>query len=392
MNTGAHGRVLRPRSVEAIREALSEASSAGRTVGLRGTGCSYGDASINSQGLSLDLTHMNQILGFDASTGIADLEAGVTIEQLWKHILPQGYWPKVVSGTMFPTVAGAAAMNIHGKNNFRVGTFGDNVLEFDLVLPSGELRTCNREQNTDLFHAAIGGLGMLGCFSRLQLQTKRIHSGKVRVRGESVRNLAAMMAYFEAEKGRADYLVGWVDCFARGDGLGRGLIHDAEYLAEGEDPEPEETMQVAYQELPGSILGFPKGEVWRFLRLINTPFGMRLLNALKQQAGRVEGHQGWYERRLQLPARLRAQLEVCLRPQARSWADPIPGVPPRGRGPRHPPGDSRPVPAPGARALPGGLQASPARPLLDDPRPRRLEHGHGLQGDALGSHGPLADL
>ncbi|MDP6387322.1 MAG: FAD-binding oxidoreductase [Planctomycetota bacterium] len=295
MNTGAHGRVLRPRSVEAIRAALSEASTVGRTVGLRGTGCSYGDASSNSQGLSLDLTHMNQILGFDASTGIADLEAGVTIEQLWKHILPQGYWPKVVSGTMFPTVAGAAAMNIHGKNNFRVGTFGDNVLEFDLVLPSGELRTCNREQNTDLFHAAIGGLGMLGCFSRLRLQTKRIHSGKVRVRGESVRNLAAMMTYFEAEKGRADYLVGWVDCFARGDGMGRGLIHDAEYLAEGEDSEPEQTMQVAYQQLPGSILGFPKGEVWRFLRLINTPFGMRLLNALKQQAGRVEGHQGWHE-------------------------------------------------------------------------------------------------
>ena len=141
MNGGAHGRVLRPRSVEAVREVLAEAAAAGRTVGLRGAGCSYGDASVNSQGLSLDLTQMNQILSFDAATGIADLEAGVTVEQLWKHALPKGYWPKVVSGTMFPTVAGAAAMNIHGKNNFRVGTFGDNVLDFDIVLPSGEVRT-----------------------------------------------------------------------------------------------------------------------------------------------------------------------------------------------------------------------------------------------------------
>jgi len=264
-------------------------------VGLRGTGCSYGDASVNSRGLSLDLTHMNQILGFDAQTGIAELEAGVTIEQLWKHILPQGYWPKVVSGTMFPTVAGAAAMNIHGKNNFRVGTFGDNILDFDLVLPNGELRTCSRDQNAELFHAAIGGLGMLGCFSRLRMQTKRVHSGKVRVRGESVRNLGEMMAYFEAEKQRADYLVGWVDCFARGDALGRGLIHHAQYLQEGEDPDRDQTLQLAYQELPGSILGFPKGEVWRLLRLINTPYGMRFLNAMKQQAGKLEGHQGWYE-------------------------------------------------------------------------------------------------
>jgi FAD/FMN-containing dehydrogenase len=295
MVTGSLGRVLRPRSVESIRRVFEEAAAAGRSVGLRGAGCSYGDASVNSQGLNLDLTRMNRILDFDAQTGIADLEAGVSIEQLWTHILPQGYWPKVVSGTMFPTVAGAAAMNIHGKNNFRVGTFGDNVLEFDMLLPCGDLRTCNRQQNADLFHAAIGGLGMLGCFTRLRLQTKRVYSGKIRVRGESVRNLAAMMAYFEAEKGRADYLVGWVDCFAHGDGMGRGLVHHAEYLAEGEDGQAHQTLQPAYQQLPGSILGFPKGEVWRFLRLVNTPWGMRLLNALKQQAGRVEAHQGWHE-------------------------------------------------------------------------------------------------
>ena len=60
MNAGAHGHVLRPHSVEAIREAFAEATASGRKLGLRGTGCSYGDASINSEGLSLDLTQMNQ--------------------------------------------------------------------------------------------------------------------------------------------------------------------------------------------------------------------------------------------------------------------------------------------------------------------------------------------
>ncbi len=295
MLNGHHSRIVQPRSVEAVQQALQDAHAGGYSLGLRGTGCSYGDASVNSRGQCLDMTQMNQVLAFDHESGVIDLEGGVSIEQLWKHILPHGFWPKVVSGTMFPTVAGAAGMNIHGKNNFRVGTFGDNMLEFDIVLPSGELRTCNREHNRDLFHAAIGGLGMLGCMTRVRLQTKRVHSGKVRVRGESVRNLAAMMSYFEAERERSDYLVGWVDCFGKGDGIGRGLIHDAEYLAAGEDPDPESTLRVAYQQLPGSILGFPKGEVWRVLRCINTPWGMRLLNALKQQAGRLEQHGGWYE-------------------------------------------------------------------------------------------------
>lgn len=295
MAVGGHSKVLRPRSIEEIRAAFELARRDGTTLGLRGTGCSYGDASVNQGGHVLDIGGMNRILGWDPETGVADLEAGVTIEQLWKHILPDGWWPRVVSGTMFPTVAGTSAMNIHGKNNYKVGTFGDCVLDFDLVLPSGEVRTCSREQHADLFHAAIGGFGMLGCFSRVRLQAKKVHSGELEVKGVSVHDLAEMMDYIERAKPEADYLVGWIDCFGRDENLGRGLIHHARYLPPGVDPCPERTLRVAHQELPGMILGvFPKGEVWRILRLFNNDPGMRLVNWVKQQGGRLEGMKGWY--------------------------------------------------------------------------------------------------
>ena len=297
MATGRHARVLRPRSVEEVQACFAAARDAGSSLTLRGTGCSYGDASApaaSARGDVLDLTRLNRVLDFDDLTGVADLEGGVTIEQLWKHALPRGFWPKVVSGTMYPTVAGASGMNIHGKNNYKVGTFGDNVLEVDLVLPNGELRTCNREANADLFHAAIGGFGMLGCITRVQTRTTPVHSGDIEVKGVSCHDLGEMMQYIDAHTGVADYLVGWIDCFAGADGLGRGLIHDARYLPEGADPQPDVTRQVEYQELPGTILGFPKGEVWRILRLFNNDWGMRLINALKHQAGRVEGHKGFY--------------------------------------------------------------------------------------------------
>ena len=295
MATGAHARVLRPRTVEEVVAAFELARSEGLSLGLRGTGCSYGDASVNAQGHALDVTRMNRVLDFDPETGVANLEAGVTLEQLWKTILPHGYWPRVVSGTMFPTMAGAAGMNIHGKNNYKVGTFGDAVRDFDIVLPSGELRTASRDENADLFHAAIGGFGMLGCFSRIRLETKRIYSGELEVKGVSTHNLREMMDYFEEAKAEADYLVGWIDCFGADENIGRGLIHHARYLAEGVDPEPQKTLQVAYQELPGMIMGvFPKGEVWRILRLFNTDLGMRLVNYVKHQSGRLEGMSGWY--------------------------------------------------------------------------------------------------
>ena len=289
MTVGAHSRVLRPRSVEEISRCYDAARADGVPLGLRGGGNSYGDASVNERGHVLDVSRMKRFLSWDPESGIVEAEPGVTIEMLWKHILGDGWWPRVVSGTMFPTLAGALAANIHGKNNFKVGTIGDATVEFDIVLPSGALRTCNREQNSDLFHAAIGGFGMLGTFSRIVLRTKRVHSGDLWVKGVSTRNLREMMDYFEAHKAEADYLVGWIDCFADEQDSGRGLIHHAWHRAPGEDARPAETLTVAHQELPANILGvFPKAEVWRILRLFNTDAGMRLINLLKYHAGRVE--------------------------------------------------------------------------------------------------------
>jgi FAD/FMN-containing dehydrogenase len=288
MADGAYGDVLRPRDAAGVAEALAHARATGRSIGLRGTGCSYGDASLNDGGLTLDLTRMNRVLSFDAEAGIAEVEPGVTIEQLWKHALPLGYWPRVVSGTMFPTIGGALAMNIHGKNDYAVGTIGDATVAFDIALPSGELRTCSRERNADLFHAAIGGFGMLGVLTRVELRLTRVHSGELEQRAFANRDLGEMLAYIEDRRTEADYLVGWVDAFPGGDALGRGLVHEARYLEPGEDPEPERTLKVEHQLLPSSVLGFPKSELWWLMRLLFNDRGMRLVNAGKYWSGRIE--------------------------------------------------------------------------------------------------------
>jgi decaprenylphospho-beta-D-ribofuranose 2-oxidase len=288
MAGGATTRVLYPRSVDDLRAILAEARRAGVPLTLRGTGNSYGDASTGSRGWVIDCARFDKILAFDPATGVAECEPGVTVRGLWQHVLPHGWWPRVVSGTSFPTLGGIAAANIHGKNNFAVGTVGDAIKEFDLLDATGALHTCSRERESELFHAAIGGFGMLGVMSRIRLATKRIYSGELEVHAFANKDLAEMMAYMEAHKGTADYLVGWVDCFARGDSLGRGQIHRAQYLHEGDDPEPERTLSIAHQEVKTSILGFPKAELWRVMRLFCNDVGWRAVCAAKYWAGRLE--------------------------------------------------------------------------------------------------------
>lgn len=288
LNASAVGYVYRPSTVEGISDVFAIARATGRSVAFRGAGRSYGDASLNAENIVLDITRLNRILDWNPETGLIIVEAGVTIMQLWQHVTPDGWWPPVVPGTMFPTVGGCAAMNIHGKNNFKVGPIGDHILAFDLLTPAGEILRCSRDDNSDVFHAAIGGFGMLGCFITITLAMKRVYSGLLRVEAINTSSLAEMIDVFEARRENADYLVGWIDAFARGKALGRGIIHEANYLAPGDDPKPAQTLRIENQQLPETILGIlPKSILWRFMRPFTNGPGIRFVNAAKFRASRL---------------------------------------------------------------------------------------------------------
>ncbi|MEW5988065.1 MAG: FAD-dependent oxidoreductase, partial [Chloroflexota bacterium] len=145
--SAAMGYVYRPSTVAGVRDVFELAQASGRTVGLRGGGNSYGDAALNSENIVLDLRRLNRILAWDPHSGRIRVEPGVTIQQLWQYTLEDGWWPPVVTGTMMTTLGGCAGMNVHGKNAWKVGPIGDHIQEFVLMLPSGEILTCNQELN-----------------------------------------------------------------------------------------------------------------------------------------------------------------------------------------------------------------------------------------------------
>lgn len=285
MSFRADSYVFQPTTLDEVREVFALARQVGRNVVLRGAGRSYGDAAIDAESIALDFTQMKRFLSWDPETGIAECEPGVTIEDLWRTGLPHGWWPKVVSGTMFPTLGGALAMNIHGKNNFRMGTLGDNVLEIDLMTVDGKVRTLTPDQ--ELFYAAISGAGMLGVITRVKLGMKKVHSGDLKVYAESLPNWDAQIEAFEKRAENADYMVSWVDCFGSGAGAGRGLFHAAWHLPD----EDSESLLPFHQDLPEKIAKVvPKSEVWRILKPLNNRFGMKWLNAAKHLSGKYVGN------------------------------------------------------------------------------------------------------
>lgn len=286
MAVGAAGYLFRPRDADGVAEAFAAARAAGVPVALRGAGCSYGDAALRGDSVILDLSDMDRVLSWDPETGIAEVEPGVSIGALWRLAIGDGWWPPVVTGTMDPTVGGALAMNVHGRNNWRRGTLGEHCLELDLMLPGGEIRRLTPAGDSELFHAVVGSFGQLGVVTRARLQLKRVHSGQVEVRAVAARDLHTMLRLADDAKDEWEYVVGWFDAFAGGPSLGRGLLHFARHLDEGEDPSPAASLDARAQDLPKTILGVvPRGLVWRLMKPLTNRPGMRLVNLGRYLAG-----------------------------------------------------------------------------------------------------------
>jgi len=295
MSVGGPGRVARPTTAAEVEVAMALVADAHGSLALRGAGCSYGDASLNTAGYVLDTSGMTRFLHFDPERGLVTVEPGVTIRELWRQVIASGWWPPVVPGTMAVSVGGAASLNIHGKNNFAVGSFGEHVQSFVLQTATGSVLRCSREEHADVFHAAIGGFGMLGCFVELTLRMKRVHSGRLRVSAIVARDLAHNLQLLEDLKGEADYLVSWIDLHRRGAALGRGLLHRANYLHPGEDPEGARFLDPMLQDVPATLFRVvPKGWIWPGMWLAMHGGATPLVNRARFLAGRGESNRSPY--------------------------------------------------------------------------------------------------
>ena len=219
----------RPERLRDVADAVT--SNNGRNLIAHGAGRSYGDAALNGGGAVLLAGRLDRMLGFDATTGVLVAEPGVTIADVIRVFLPQGFLLPTPPGTAFATLGGAVANDVHGKNQHVAGCFGDHVAWLELMLADGSTRRLSPTQDAPAFRATIGGLGLTGVITALAVQLLRVPSNAMRVRRQRVGGLEAYLDAFRAARG-ASWSVGWIDALAGGAALGRGVLETAEPAAE----------------------------------------------------------------------------------------------------------------------------------------------------------------
>lgn len=180
-----------------------------------GLGRSYGDVCLNDGGALIDTTPLERLCDFDPQSGRLRCEAGLSIAELLRFAIPRGWFVPVTPGTKFVTIGGAIANDVHGKNHHSAGTFGCHVLSFEILRSDGERLVCSRQQNSDLFSATIGGLGLTGLITWAEIALKSITSSEIDVEIVRFESLEEFIEIEQDSALRFDYTVAWVDTLCR---------------------------------------------------------------------------------------------------------------------------------------------------------------------------------
>lgn len=221
----------------------------------RGLGRSYGDSALPPPShLEVATTTLaDRILAFDDSTGVLRAEAGLSLRELNRILLPRRWFTPVTPGTQFVTLGGMVAADVHGKNHHVEGTFGAHVSSLSLRVAGGQIVACSPSTEPELFWATVGGMGLTGHILEVELGMHAIPSSWIYEERLRLRDVDALVDALKESAAEWPFTVGWLDCL----GKGRAILNRGRWATKDEAPEsaPRPLGQISVPfELPNWVL------------------------------------------------------------------------------------------------------------------------------------------
>ncbi|KAL6338365.1 hypothetical protein AAG906_018736 [Vitis piasezkii] len=171
--------VLYPSSIEDIASLVkfSYNRSSPFSIAARGQGHSLRGQAMASHGVVVEMRSLNNC---SCGSGIRVTKnpiwgsyADVGGEQQWIDVLQatlkHGLAPVSWTDYLYLTIGGTLSNAGISGQTFRHGPQISNVYEMDVLTGKGELVTCSKDTNSELFFAVLGGLGQFGIITRARI-------------------------------------------------------------------------------------------------------------------------------------------------------------------------------------------------------------------------------
>lgn len=162
----------------------------------------------------LDVSGLGGVVAVDPVAKTADVQGMCTYEDLVDATLPYGLMPFVIPELKTITLGGAVTGMGVESTAFRNGLPHESVLEMDILTGTGEIVTCSRTENVDLFRGFPNSYGSLGYVVRLKIELEEVlpyvELRHVRCHSttEAAEKLAAVVATKEYQGELVDFLDG----------------------------------------------------------------------------------------------------------------------------------------------------------------------------------------
>jgi decaprenylphospho-beta-D-ribofuranose 2-oxidase len=121
---------------------------------------------------------------------------------------------------------------VNGKDGWRLGSFGDQVVRLAMMTADGEILEIDRTH--ELFPGVVGGMGMLGIVLEATLQLQPVPSPFVETKRFPAANVDELLERMAEVEASFDAVVVWVDTYARGPNVGRSVIHATRWIERDE--------------------------------------------------------------------------------------------------------------------------------------------------------------
>ena len=168
-------------SLKELQQVIRGSARKGTKVSIAGGRHAMGAQQFATDSVLLDTRALGRILDFDRERGLVKVEAGIQWPALVNGLLKaqqteKSQWGirQKQTGADRLSIGGALGSNVHGRG-LKMKPLVEDVEAFELVNAKGELLTCSRKENQELFKLTIGGYGLMGliCSATLRLARRQ---------------------------------------------------------------------------------------------------------------------------------------------------------------------------------------------------------------------------
>lgn len=159
---------IKPRTLAEVQKIVALARRCRKRLVVVGRGHSPSDLTCSSSWM-VNLDDYSRVLKVDKAKKTLLVEGGIRLRKLNYEANQHGLTMRNLGSIDEQSIVGAIATATHGSS-LRHGLLSDSVRSLRIVLANGQAVRCSKDQNSELFRAALVSLGALGIIVELEFE------------------------------------------------------------------------------------------------------------------------------------------------------------------------------------------------------------------------------